>query len=78
MPDPELSVGYGDIQGTEDAILVIFDKPGVIDIYIARGHKNNSRNIYMLFVDGELFQEMQHLVHQSNPLIPYNSGNHGN
>jgi len=62
VPDVSLPFAFGDIKGTQEAAILIFSKDWqVIEIFIARGQKNNRRNIYTLLCDGELEQEIESL-----------------
>ena len=66
IPDPKLPFGYGDIHHTNDAVLIklIKDEDGnikYIEIFIARGQKNNQLNLYQLAVDGEFDEELEAL-----------------
>ena len=59
VPDPSSPFAYGDIRGTSDAlIMMIHEDYRIIELFIARGQKNNRRNIYTLVVDGELDNEI--------------------
>jgi len=62
MPDPKINIGYGDVKNTQDALIFVFNKEWTaMEIFIARGQKNNSLNIYQLCIDGELEDEMNDL-----------------
>jgi len=62
VPDIELLFAYGDIRGTNDALLLLFNFDySVIDIFIARGQRNNRIGLYNLLADGELIQEIEEL-----------------
>lgn len=51
-------MGYGDVKGTEDAMLFLFSEDYKrLEIFIARGHKRNRVNLFNLFADGELDAE---------------------
>lgn len=66
VPDPKIKVGYGDIKNTQDACLVIMNEQWTeLEIFIARGQKNNKLNLYQLCVDGELDDEMNALRNQA-------------
>jgi hypothetical protein len=72
FPDPEIPIGYGDINGTEDAIIFRINKnteKGIlkIEMFIAIGQKYNKRNLYFLFVDRELDHEVAKLLKQATP-----------
>lgn len=66
IPDLENSLyGYGDTKGTNDALLFLFSQDyKQLEIFIARGYKNNVKGLFQLFCDGELFGEMEHLRKQ--------------
>lgn len=60
VPDITLPFAYGDNLHTDDAILLIFSNGWqVIEIFIARGQRNNRRNLYQLLCDGELDNEIE-------------------
>lgn len=60
LPDVTLPFAFGDVKGTQDAILLIFTENWqTIEIFIARGQRNNRRNLYNLFCDGELDHEVE-------------------
>jgi len=62
VPDVKLPYGFGDVRGTGDALLMIFsDNYRIIELFIARGQRNNRRNLYILLVDGELDNEIAFL-----------------
>jgi len=70
VPDPTNNFAYGDVKGTTDALLFVFDNlkivddrivSGAVDIYVARGQNSNKRNLYNLLCDGELDDEMSDL-----------------
>ena len=53
---------FGDVKGTQDAILIIHSKDWqTIEILIARGQRNNKRNLYHLLCDKELDLEIEAL-----------------
>jgi hypothetical protein len=61
---------YGDMKDTADAILLAVKGEYInggycvgttIEMYIARGQRNNRAQLYNLFADGELTSEMEHL-----------------
>ena len=68
IPDPAEPFGYGDIKGTNDACLIIFNKDhkekGItsIEVFIARGQKHNKKNLFYELVDGELDHEIELLM----------------
>ena len=52
VPYVTLPYGFGDINHTTDAILLIFSNEWqVIEIFIVRGQRNNRRNLYTLLCD---------------------------
>ena len=60
VPDVTLPFAYGDVNGTLDAILIIFSYDyTTIEIFVARGQKNNKRNLYFLLCDSELQNEIE-------------------
>jgi len=66
-PNINCSYSFGDIQGTRDALIVKFNNDwksiGIttIDIFIARGLKNDVNGLWDLLMDGELNHEMDML-----------------
>lgn len=61
-------LGYGDMRGTNDALLFLFtDDYKQIEIFVARGYKNNAKGLFTLFADGELADEVAHLRQQAIP-----------
>lgn len=74
IPDPELPYGFGDIKGTNDAVLVVFNEDyrtkGIISIelFIARGQKHNRKNLWFELVDGELNHEIEYLRSHSQTI----------
>ena len=73
-PDPELPYWYGDMKGTSDAFLFVhhdtkFVNGGiqvgaVIELFVARGQRNNRTQLYNALYDGELDEEMEQLKKQ--------------
>lgn len=62
VPDITLPFAFGDVNHTTDAILLIFSNDWqVIEIFIARGQRNNRRNLYHLLCDNELESEIETL-----------------
>lgn len=69
VPDPVLSFAFGDINHTSDAILIIYsDNWQVIEIFIARGMRNNKRGLYTLLCDKQLDHEIESLRNQAEKL----------
>lgn len=70
-PDVNLPYWYGDMKGTADAFLFIqsnvefvdgaIQAGAVIELYVARGHRNNRSQLYNALCDGELDEEMNAL-----------------
>lgn len=71
VPDPSTNFGYGDVRGTADAILLVFDgvqvvngviqSRGIIEVFVARGKSKDRIPLYNLLTDGELDEEMNQL-----------------
>lgn len=71
VPDPTSNFGFGDVRGTADALLFIFDNLEVangaisqgakLEVFIARGQSKNRVPLYNLLTDGELEEEMNEL-----------------
>ena len=62
VPDITKSVAYGDIKGTNDALIAAYDTEyNFIELMIARGQKNNAMPLYNLYTDGELLDEVENL-----------------
>ena len=62
VPDILLNIAYGDIMGTKDAILILFEEDyKTIEMFIARGQKNNRLNLWQMLFDGELNDEISKL-----------------
>jgi hypothetical protein len=61
IPDLENPLyGYGDTKGTNDALLFLFSQDyKQLEIFIARGYKNNVKGLFQLFCDGELANEIE-------------------
>ncbi len=63
--------GFGDFRGTGDALLFVFknydflgrsaDVGGTVEVFVARGMKNEKKRLYADFVQGRLIAEMQRL-----------------
>lgn len=72
-PDLNLPYWYGDMKGTADAFLCILHNTrfvdgkiqvgtgAVMELFIARGHRNNRSQLYNALCDGELDEEMNAL-----------------
>ncbi len=69
-PNIESNIAYGDIKGKNDGCIIVFNSDfkevGIktIEIYIARGAKNDIYNIWSLFTDTdrELSHEVEALI----------------
>lgn len=63
IPDLENPLlGYGDTQGTNDALLFQFSPDyKQLEIFVARGYKNNVKGLFNLFSDGELSDEIEQI-----------------
>lgn len=73
FPDPSVPIAYGDINGTEDALIVKINSDTdngiyLLEIFVAKGQKHNKRNLYFLFCDGELDHEIEILTSRLNRL----------
>ena len=66
VPDVEKLLGFGDVKSTQDAILIVFNcNYSQMEIFVARGQKNNCRQLYNLLADGELDTEIASLKKQA-------------
>lgn len=62
VPDVTKRFGYGDVRGSMDALLFLFGTDySQIDIFVARGQRNNRMQLYNLLSDGELNEEIEQL-----------------
>jgi hypothetical protein len=69
VPDVNVPYAYGDVNGTLDAILIIFSSDyTVIEIFVARGQRNNKRNLFFLMSDAELENDIETLRKSVNEL----------
>lgn len=76
-PDVETNLGWGDVY--QDALLFRFtdfklSKDGfvedaTIEIFVARGYKADRYNLYAMFADGELDEEIQMIVEKSQSTL---------
>jgi len=63
-PDIENNIAFGDIKGTNDGCIIVFNpdykSTGInsIEIFIARGLRNDTNSLWDLFTDGELSYEV--------------------
>lgn len=73
-PDLELSYWYGDMKGTADAFLFVhhdtefvnggIQAGAVIELFVARGLRNNRTQLYNALCDGEFDEEIERLRKQ--------------
>lgn len=71
VPDVRKNIGYGDFKRTSDALLFVFhglkspngvlEAGAVIEIFVARGQRNNRVGLFNLLESGELDDEMEGL-----------------
>ena len=62
VPDVTLNRAYGDVKATADAILIINNSDYTeIEIFVARGQKNNRLNLWQMLVDCQLNNEISDL-----------------
>lgn len=68
-PDAENPLmGYGDMAGTDDALLFLFSADyKKMEIFVVRGRKNNKKMLHTMFVDGELDEDIERLREQAKP-----------
>jgi len=66
-PDPNIQYAFGDIKGTNDSCILVFNsnfkKIGIstIEIFIARGLRNDINSLWDLLIDGEFQHEFDTL-----------------
>lgn len=66
-PNIEINVAYGDIKGKKDGCIIVFNsdfkQTGIttIELFIARGLRNDTNSLWDLFTDGELNHEIEAL-----------------
>lgn len=73
VPNVELCLGYGDFRHTTDALLFIYSDdytadntpPTRIEIFVARGQKNNQNGLFNLLADGQFADEIEALRKQA-------------
>ena len=71
-PNLEINIAYGDINGSNDGCIIVFNDDFktagicVIEIYIARGLRNDTNGLWNYFVDGELDYEVEYLKDIAN------------
>ena len=62
VPDVSKPFAFGDVRGTKDALLFVFNIDATaFEMYVARGQKNNRGALYNLLTDGELNNEITEL-----------------
>jgi len=62
IPDVKVNTGYGDVNGTKDAILIVYNSDQTeFEIFVARGQKNNRLGLWQSFVAGDFNGEMESL-----------------
>ena len=70
-PNPENNIAYGDIKGKNDGCVILFNidfkEVGIttIEIFIARGLRNDTNSLWDLFTDGELSHEVEVLRYKA-------------
>ena len=58
VPDISKPIGYGDVKDTQDAVIFsVNSEYSEIEMFIARGQRNNRLALYQLFAEGELKEE---------------------
>lgn len=69
VPDLENPLmGYGDMVGTQDALLFLFTEDyRSVEVFVARGLKNNKNGLFNKFTDGELGEEVKALRERATP-----------
>lgn len=61
--------GFGEVVGTNDAILFLFSEDyKEMEMFIARGYKNDVRALFYLFCDGELDDEIEAIRARANTI----------
>ncbi len=66
-PNLENNTAYGDINGSNDGCIIVFNPEfkengiNTIEIFIARGCRNDTEGLWELFTDGELSHEIETL-----------------
>ena len=77
VPDVGKNLAYGDVKGTDDAMLFVFtdfkmvdgaiQPDGIVEIFIARGQSRNCVALYNLLEDGGLDEEIFSLRGKAQP-----------
>ena len=75
VPDPDSDLAYGDVRGTNDALLFVLHDVAVVDgvinagatieVFVARGKSKDRVPLYNLLADGGLDDEMADLRNQA-------------
>lgn len=61
-------IGFGDVADTNDALLFLFGEDyKQVEVFVARGLKHNVKQLFALFVDGELDTEIEQLRAEAKP-----------
>lgn len=61
--------GFGDVEKTQDGLLFLFNKEFTqVEIFVARGLKNSISNLFNLFLDGELEEEINNIRKIAKPV----------
>jgi len=66
-PDIETNAAFGDINGTKDACIILFNpdfkEAGIttIEIFIGRGYRNDTNSLWNEYANGELNHEIEGL-----------------
>lgn len=78
-PNLDLPYWFGDMKNTADAFLFVHNKPkfingaiqegAIIELFVARGQRNNRNQLYNILCDGELEEEMAELRQKSKNSI---------
>ena len=79
VPDITNNFAYGDVRGTTDALLFVFDNlvivdcniiSGGLDVFVARGKSRDRISLYNLLCDGELDEEISSLKEMAKAKKP--------
>ena len=64
-------LGYGDIKGTEDAILCVLSEDlKTVELFVCKGKKSLVQILFGLLLDSELDSEIKALREQAKPFNP--------
>ena len=79
-PSLEFPYWYGDMKGTKDAFILAHHNAefvnggiqagAVIELFVARGQRNNIRQLYRMVCEGELDEEMNALRKRIGKAVP--------